>query len=161
MQSITWKSTTPDIMNQKQQPQVTHKEILQVILKQLLTLATWIFNKKYWVTGLSLSLPLPTNPGIDQGIVVIKLTPQMILTPATKEIVADAASGGAWTSRNTWRVSRTDVNRITPGNIGNAIGIIETPSPVIIGIIGTFPPCGLNLIQEVSYIHHSNPQAWS
>ena len=46
----------------------------------------------YWTIPV---FPLPTNPGIDQGFVAIKLTPQTLLTPATKEIVVDAAAGGA------------------------------------------------------------------
>ena len=51
----------------------------------------------------------------------------------------------------------TGVNGSTPGNIGNSIGIVEISSPVLIGIIGTDPPCGLNLIQEVGDIQKSTP----
>ena len=89
------------------------------------------------------------NPGIYQGIAAIGFAPHMLLPPATKEIVADAESGSAWTSITPRRVSRTDSNRITPGNIGNTIGIVEPPSPILIGNIGTAPPCGLSVIQEV------------
>ena len=89
------------------------------------------------------------NPGIDQGIAAIVLVPHMLLPPVTKEIVAYADYSGAWTSINTRQVSRTDANIITPGNIGNNIGIVEPSSPILIGNIGTAPPCGLNVIQEV------------
>ena len=37
-------------------------------------------------------LPPTMNPGIDQGIVLIILSPHTILTPATKELVANVAS---------------------------------------------------------------------
>ena len=79
------------------------------------------------------------------------------MTPATKEIVADAdaALGGAWIHRNPRQVNMTRINRSTPGEIGNAIGIVETSSPALIGTIGAFPPCGLNLIQEVGDIRQS------
>ena len=80
---------------------------------------------------------------------------QMLLTPETKEIFEDAALGGAWTSRTPQQVSRTGVGGSTRGNIGNDIGIVERSSPVIIGIIGAIPPCGLNLIQEVDNIRQS------
>ena len=73
----------------------------------------------------------------------------MLLTPATKEIFADTALGGAWTSRNPPLFIRTGVNGITPGDIGNAIGIVEPSSPNFIGIIGTSPSCGINVSQEV------------
>ena len=57
---------TPNIINQTQQPRVTLNVILHEIrrqlftlsaeMKQLLTLATGILNKIYWVTGPSLLL---------------------------------------------------------------------------------------------------------
>ena len=43
--------------------------------------------------------PLLKTPGIDQGIVAIRLTPHMLLMPVTKEIVTDASTGGVWMSR--------------------------------------------------------------
>ena len=96
-----------------------------------------------------------TNPGIDQGIAVIILMSQKLLKPATKEIVVDTASGGAWIHRTLRQGTRTGVNVITPGNIGNAIGIVEISSPVLVGIIGTAPPCDLKLRQEVGDIRQS------
>ena len=90
------------------------------------------------------------NPWIDQGIAEIILTPQTLLTPATKEIVADVSSGGAWINRNPRQLIRTGVDGSTPGDIGNNIGIVELSPPIMIGIIGTTPPYGINLIQEVS-----------
>ena len=64
---------------------------------------------------------LSTNPKIE----VIRLTLQMLLTPATKEICADMMLGGAWMSTTPWQVIRTGVNRSTTGNIGNDIVIVE------------------------------------
>ena len=130
--------------------QVTHKAILQAILKQLLTLATKTLKKmSYWTIPV---LPPPKNP----GIAVIRLTPMTLLRPATKGIVMDAASGGAWTSRTPRKVSRTDVYGSTPGGMNNSISIVENSSPDLIIIIGTDPPCGLNLSQEVGDIRQSN-----
>ena len=97
-------------------------------------------------------MPPPKNLGIDQRIAVIKLTPQTLLIPARKEIVADAASGDAWTSMTPWQGSRNGVERSTLGDIGNDIGILETPSPVLIRIIGDAPPYGLKLSQEIGDI---------
>ena len=96
-----------------------------------------------------LFLSLPTNP----GIATVRLTPQMLLTSATKEIAVDAALGGVWTSKTPWRVSRTGVDGSTSCGIDNYIIIIETSSPDLLRIIGTDPPCGLSLIQEVGDIH--------
>ena len=61
------------------------------------------------------------NPGIDQGIEATILTPQPLLMPETKEIVADAASGDAWTSSTPWKGGRTGVGRSTLGTIDNYI----------------------------------------
>ena len=41
----------------------------------------------------------PKNLSIDQGIATIILTPQTLLTPETKKIVADVVLGGAWIHR--------------------------------------------------------------
>ena len=83
--------------------------------------------------------------------------PQTLQTPAMKEIVVDATSGGVWATMTPWQVSRTGVNVRTLGGIDNSISIIETSSPILIVIIGTAPSCGLNLIQEVGDIWQSNP----
>ena len=96
-------------------------------------------------------MPPPTKPGIEANI----LTPPTLLTPATKEIFSYTASGGVWTSSTPWQVSRNCADGSTQGNIGNDIGIIETSYPVLIAIIGTNPPCGTNLIQEVWNIQQS------
>ena len=100
-------------------------------------------------------LPLSTNPGIEQEIAPIILAPQTLLTPVTKEVVTEAALGGAWIHRTTRQVIRTGVNGSTPDDIRNAIGIVEPSSPVLIGIVGTFPPYGINLILGVRDKHQS------
>ena len=51
----------------------------------------------YWTIPV---LHLLTNTGIDQGIALSILAPQTLLKPVTKEVVADAASGGAWIYMN-------------------------------------------------------------
>ena len=69
---------------------------------------------------------IPVLPPQKTEIVAIKLTPQTLLMPTTKEIAADAASGGGWMSRTTKRVSRTGVDGRNPGGIDNVIVIVET-----------------------------------
>ena len=66
---------------------------------------------------------LTTKPRIYQRIEKNILAPQILLTPATKEVAADMASGGAWVNRNPQQVSRTGVNRITPGENFNAVSV--------------------------------------
>ena len=100
-------------------------------------------------------LPLTTNLVVYQGIAPIILALHMFLMPATKEVVADAASGRAWIKMTLRQVSRTGVDGSTPGNIFNAIGTVEPSSPVIIVIVGTFPPWRLNVSQEVEDKHQS------
>ena len=70
-------------------------------------------------------LPLPTNLGIDQGILEIRLMPQTLMKPVTKKIVSVVVLGDKWVNRGPRRVSRTDVDGIAPGNIGNNIVMIE------------------------------------
>ena len=94
-------------------------------------------------------MPPEMNPRIDQGIVPIFLAPQTLLAPATKEVIAEAASGGAWVNRTLCQLSRTGVYGSTPGNIHNSIGVVEPPSPVLIVIVATYLPCGLNASKNV------------
>ena len=126
-------------MSQTQRPRVTHKAILQETLKQLLTLARK-FEKKI--------IEFPDHPCLvptkNPGIAVIRLAPQTLLKPVTNEIAAEMALRGTWIQRTPRKLIRTGVNRSTPGDICNAIGIFETSSPDLIGIIGIDPPCGLN-----------------
>ena len=78
--------------------------------------------------------------------------------PDTKETFVDIASGGAWTSRTRRQFSRTGINGNIPGGIDNVIGIFETSSPYMIGIIGDDTPCGIKFIQEVDNIRQSTSQ---
>ena len=98
-------------------------------------------------------MPPPTNPHIE----VIRLTPPMLLTPETKKIFADAALGGAWTSRTPQRLRRTGVNPKSQRKFVNDIGIIDASFTALIGITGTAPPCVINLRQEVDNIWKSTP----
>ena len=47
------------------------------------------------------------------------------------------------------------VNKITPGKHFNAVSVVEPYSLVLIVVVGTYPPCGLNLIQQVANKHQS------
>ena len=105
----------------------------------------------YWTIPV---LPPPTKPDIDQWIAPIILELQTILMPVTNKVITDTASRGAWIQRTHRQVSRKGVDRSTPCNIRNAIGIVEPPYPVMIVIIGTYPPCGLNASQEVGNKRH-------
>ena len=57
------------------------------------------------------------------------------------------------------KVSRTGVNRIIPGGICHAVSIVEPPSPVLIGIVATPPPCGLNARRQVENKRQSTSTA--
>ena len=78
------------------------------------------------------------------------MAPQMLLTPSTKKVVADAASGGAWVKRTPRHVSSTGVDGRTPVNICNAVSVVHIPSPFLIFIIATFRPLVLNGILQVT-----------
>ena len=66
-------------------------------------------------------------------------------------------SVNAWTNKTPCKISREDVDRTTPGNIGHSCGISETSSPALIGIIGTTAPlCDLNLSPEIDDIQQSD-----
>ena len=61
------------------------------------------------------------NSRIDNMISPIGGAPQTLSTPATKEVITDAASDGMWVIRNLWQVSRIGVDGITPGYIGQDV----------------------------------------
>ena len=84
------------------------------------------------------------DPSIDQRIATIFVVPQTLLMPVTKEVVMDAACRGAWVNRTPWLVIRNGINGSTPGNILNSVSVKHAPSPVLIGIVSTLPPCGLS-----------------
>ena len=79
------------------------------------------------------------NLRIDDMIAPTGGAHQTLLTPATKEAVADTASGGVWVNRNMRQVIRTVVNRITPGTIGNSVSSEPAPYQFLIGIVTTPP----------------------
>ena len=90
------------------------------------------------------------NPRIEQRIAPLVVAPQMLLTPATKEIVAGAALGGA-------RVNRTPRQVIRTGVDGYAVSVEHTPPSVLIVIVGNLPHCGLNRILQVAKKRQSSP----
>ena len=92
------------------------------------------------------------SPPTNSDTTTITLIPPALLTHVTKGIFTDVASGGTWASRTLRRVSKTGIDGSTPGGNDNAIGIVETYSPDLLGIIGTSPTCGINLSQEVGDI---------
>ena len=77
------------------------------------------------------------NPGFYQEIVSIILSPQTLLMPATKEVITDTASGVVWINKTPRQVSRTVAKRSTPGNIHNAVNVVEPSFTVIIVIVGS------------------------
>ena len=91
--------------------------------------------------------PPTMNPGTDQRIEPTILAPQTLLTPTTKEVVTYTASSGECINRTPRQVSRLGVDGSTPGEIRDSVRFVEPPSPVMIGIVATSPPCGLNAIQ--------------
>ena len=95
------------------------------------------------------------NPRIDQSIAPIALAPHTRLTHMTKEVIADAVSGGAWVNRTPRKISRKGANGNTTGYIFHAVSVFEPPSPVLIGIVTTSPPFGFNTIQQVVNIRQS------
>ena len=50
---------------------------------------------------------------------------------------------GAWVNRTPRRVSRTGVNRSTPGDFCNSVSVKHARSSVLIVRVTPFPPCGL------------------
>ena len=90
------------------------------------------------------------NPRIYQSIVPIVVAPQTLLTPAMKEVVTDAASGSVWVNRIPRKVIWTGVDGITTGKKIHDVSVKHAPSPVLIGIVANFPPCGLNRSLQVS-----------
>ena len=149
-----------NIINQTQRPQVMHKVILNATRKhlptlttgtiQLITLATVILNKNHWVTVPSLSWPLTMNPGIYQRITPILLATQMLLAPATKEVVVNTASVSMCIHRTPWQLIKTGIVGSTPGNVFNSFSVIEPPSPVMILIVSPSSPCGLSTSHHVA-----------
>ena len=79
---------------------------------------------------------------IDHRILLTVVAPKTLLTPATKEVVADAKTGGAWINRNQQRVCRTGVDESTSGDIFNAVRIKHAPYKVLIIIFSTSPTGG-------------------
>ena len=84
------------------------------------------------------------NLRIDDMIAPIGGASQTISTPAIKDAVADAASGGGWFNQTPWKVIRKGVKGITPGNVFNAVSVEHSFSPFIIRSVITSPPCVLS-----------------
>ena len=48
-----------------------------------------------------------------------------------------------------WQLIRLGVDGITPGNAHNYVSIVGPHSPALIGIVATYPPCGIDASQQV------------
>ena len=68
----------------------------------------------------------------------------MLSTPATKEVVADAACGDACVNRNLGQVIQTGANRSTPGSTGMAVRSKPVPYTFLIGSPTIYPACGIS-----------------
>ena len=90
------------------------------------------------------------NLRIYQRITPIVLATQILLTPATKEVAADAELGSVLVNRTLRIVISTGVNIITPGDMYNDVIIKHAPSPVLVVTVANFPPCGLSIILQVA-----------
>ena len=55
-----------------------------------------------------------------------------------------------WVNRTLQKVSRTGVNGSTPGDIFNSVRVVEHPSSLLIGIVPTSPPYGLNASHQIA-----------
>ena len=116
-------------------------------------------------------LPPPTNPRIS----VIRMTPQMLLTPAVKEIFTEATLGNAWTNRTPQCIIRTGVDRSIPFSTPINCGMRKyfTPAssdssrtriPIVTIDATTDSPCGLNISPKIGdirqyatpYLRYSN-----
>ena len=79
--------------------------------------------------------------------------------PATKEVVSDAVLGGAWINHHLRQVSRTEVDRSIPGNIGNSVRSKPAPYPFLIGSVTTSPSCDLSRSLQVAKKRQSTSPA--
>ena len=95
------------------------------------------------------------NLRIDHRIVPNLASPQTLLTPDMKEVVADAAYICALVKRTPRKVGMTGVNGSTPGDVFNAVSVEHTPSPVIIGIVATSSSCSLSGSLQFAKKHQS------
>ena len=85
------------------------------------------FEQKLLSNRTILVVVLTMNLSIDPRIVPTVAVPQTLLTPETKEVVADAACDRAKVNRTLRRVSRTGVNIITPVEVFNAVSVNHDP----------------------------------
>ena len=103
-----------------------------------------IFHQKI-LSKRTLPVILPTmHPMIDNRIAPIVGASQTLSTPVTKEVVADAACGGAWINRAPRQVSRMGVGGSIPGANGHAIRYKPAPYPVLTRIPTIYPACGIS-----------------
>ena len=139
---------------------MTHKVILQALLIQLLTLATGIkevltlatgFMNQKLLSNRTIPVVVPAmNPRINQRIAPTVLVPQVLLTPTTKKVVADATLVDAWVNRDPRQVSWTKVNRSTTSNICNDFSVNHALYTVPIGVVTNYAPCGLDISLKVA-----------
>ena len=73
-----------------------------------------------------------------------------LLTPATKEVVANVALGSTWVSRKLRQFSRTGINRNTPGDMVHVVSVKHAPYLVLIGVSVPYPPYGLNKSLQIT-----------
>ena len=119
------------------------------------------FEKKL-LSNWTLPVVVPAmNPITDQKIALIVVAPQTLLMPATKEVVADVASGGAWFNRTLRQVSRMGVDRSTPGRIRNSVSVEHAYSLVMIVTVVTHPTCGITGSRQVINERQSISPGWS
>ena len=89
------------------------------------------------------------NPRIHNRISPIVGASQTLLTPNTKEVVADTEHGGACFNQDPGQVSRTGRDGSTPGDTILSVRSKTYSSPVLIGIPTISPACGISRSLQV------------
>ena len=105
----------------------------------------------------TLLVVVPTmEPNIDDRIAKILGAYQKILTPATKEVVADVVCDGVWVNWTLRQVIQTVRDGSTPFNTGMDVRSNPDPSLVLIGSPITPPACGISGRLQVGKKQQSN-----
>ena len=92
---------------------------------------------------------LTMNPSIENRIAIIGGDYRTLPTPATKEVVADAARGSVRVNQTLRHVRRMARDGITPGKTGLAVSSKPASYPFLIGSTTISPACGLSEILQV------------
>ena len=96
------------------------------------------------------------DPRIDTRIAMIVGVSHTISTPATKEVLADAARGSARVNQTLRHVRQTGRDGSTPCDTCMSISSKPDPSPVLIGSYNISPDCSISGSFQVGKKQQSN-----